>query len=124
ELVERAVRRAKGDARALRRAAAALREGDTDAALDDELTETMARHPDRTEAVTFETELEVLVDPPRARFSAWYELFPRSAAKEPGRHGTFRDVEARLPYVKDLGFDVLYLPPVHPIGHTNRKGPN
>src|SRR5205807_100064 len=83
----------------LRRFASALREGDADAALDDELLELMRRHPDRADAVTYERELEVLVDPERARFSAWYELFPRSTAKEPGRHGTFKDVEARLPYV-------------------------
>jgi starch synthase (maltosyl-transferring) len=60
----------------------------------------------------------------RAQFSAWYELFPRSAANDPHRHGTFDDVIARLPYVRDLGFDVLYLPPIHPIGSTNRKGRN
>src|SRR5205823_3189117 len=54
----------------------------------------------------------------------WYELFPRSAAAEPGRHGTFRDVEARLPYIASLGFDVLYLPPIHPIGSTGRRGKN
>ena len=58
-----------------------------------------------------------------ARFSAWYELFPRSCASEPGRHGTLQDCEARLPYVAAMGFDVLYLPPIHPIGRTHRKGP-
>ena len=58
----------------------------------------------------------------RARFSTWYELFPRSCAAEPGRHGTLRDVEARLPYVAEMGFDVLYLPPIHPIGRSFRKG--
>ena len=57
-----------------------------------ELVQLMDRYPDRTEAVTYPRELEMLVDPQRARFSAWYELFPRSAG-EPGRHGTFRDVE-------------------------------
>src|SRR4029079_6070644 len=60
----------------------------------------------------------------RARYGAWYELFPRSCAPEPGRHGTFRDVEERLPYVADMGFDVLYLPPIHPIGRSFRKGRN
>jgi starch synthase (maltosyl-transferring) len=83
----------------------------------------MDRYPDRSEAVTYPRELEMLVDPERARFSAWYELFPRSAG-EPGRHGTFRDVEKRLPYIAGMGFDVLYLPPIHPIGRTNRKGAN
>lgn len=58
------------------------------------------------------------------RFSAWYELFPRSAANDGQRHGTFDDVIAQLPYVRDLGFDVLYFPPIHPIGKTNRKGRN
>lgn len=68
--------------------------------------------------------LSVNVDPPRARFSTWYELFPRSASPDPARHGSFRDVEARLPYVASMGFDVLYLPPIHPIGLSHRKGPN
>ncbi len=60
----------------------------------------------------------------RARFGAWYELFPRSTSPIPGRHGTFQDVIARLPYVASMGFDVLYLPPIHPIGVSFRKGPN
>ncbi|MGE5231771.1 MAG: alpha-amylase family glycosyl hydrolase, partial [Deltaproteobacteria bacterium] len=60
----------------------------------------------------------------RARFSTWYELFPRSCATEVGRHGTFRDCETRLPYVAAMGFDVLYLPPIHPIGRSHRKGRN
>ncbi|HWB67403.1 MAG TPA: alpha-1,4-glucan--maltose-1-phosphate maltosyltransferase [Mycobacteriales bacterium] len=67
---------------------------------------------------------EVYADRPRARFSSWYELFPRSTATRLGRHGTFRDVVRRLDYVARLGFDVLYLPPIHPIGTTNRKGRN
>src|SRR3546814_9275324 len=58
-----------------------------------------------------------------AGFSAWYELFPRSAGTD-GRHGTLRDVIDRLDYIEQLGFDVLYLPPIHPIGRTRRKGPN
>ncbi len=69
-------------------------------------------------------ELPLLVERPRARFSAWYELFPRSASNDPERHGTFDDVIDRMPYVRDLGFDVLYFPPIHPIGGTNRKGRN
>jgi len=88
-----------------------------------ELLALMERYPDKAEAVTFHRELELLVDPLRARFSAWYELFPRSAG-EPGRHGTFHDVELRLPYIASMGFDVLYMPPIHPIGRTNRKGAN
>ena len=89
-----------------------------------ELAALMERYPDRRFESTWEPVLAVTVDPPHARFSAWYELFPRSAAAVPGRHGTFRDVIERLPYVADLGFDVLYLPPIHPIGRTFRKGPN
>jgi starch synthase (maltosyl-transferring) len=66
----------------------------------------------------------VTVDPVRAGFSAWYEMFPRSTSPDPKRHGTFKDVMARLDYVGGLGFDVLYLPPIHPIGRQFRKGPN
>jgi starch synthase (maltosyl-transferring) len=66
----------------------------------------------------------VVVDPLRAGFSAWYEMFPRSASPDPKRHGTFKDVMARLEYVSGLGFNVLYLPPIHPIGRQFRKGPN
>src|SRR5690606_29419574 len=66
----------------------------------------------------------VFVDREKAAFSAWYELFPRSQSDDPQRHGTFDDVIRRLPYVRGLGFDVLYFPPIHPIGRTNRKGRN
>ena len=66
----------------------------------------------------------VLVERKAAAFSAWYELTPRSQANDETRHGTFKDVIARLPYVRDMGFDVLYLTPIHPIGHANRKGRN
>ena len=68
--------------------------------------------------------LRVVVERTKALFSAWYEMFPRSACAEPGRHGTFADVEKRLPYVAEAGFDVLYLPPIHPIGQSHRKGRN
>jgi starch synthase (maltosyl-transferring) len=93
-------------------------------ALSSELAALMARHPDRRFVSRYERELEVLVERERARFSAWYELFPRSTALKAGRHGTFKDVEARLPYVAEMGFDVLYLPPIHPIGRAYRKGAN
>ncbi|MEJ0019839.1 MAG: alpha-1,4-glucan--maltose-1-phosphate maltosyltransferase [Acetobacteraceae bacterium] len=63
-------------------------------------------------------------DRPQAGFASWYELFPRSATDDPARHGTFRDVIARLPAIRAMGFDVLYFPPIHPIGITNRKGRN
>jgi len=84
----------------------------------------MARYADRPFASQYQQTLRVTVDRERARFSTWYEMFPRSCAPEPGRHGTFRDCEARLPYIAGMGFDVLYLPPIHPIGRTNRKGRN
>jgi starch synthase (maltosyl-transferring) len=76
------------------------------------------------EVTRFDPPLEVVVDRERAGFGAWYELFPRSLAREPGRHGTFEDVARRLPELARLGFDVLYLPPIHPIGRTHRKGRN
>jgi starch synthase (maltosyl-transferring) len=74
--------------------------------------------------MTYPKELVVSVEREKAGFSTWYEMFPRSCAGEPGRHGTFKDCEARLPYIASMGFDVLYLPPIHPIGHTGRKGKN
>jgi starch synthase (maltosyl-transferring) len=93
-------------------------------ALDDELAALAAAYPDRRLETAFPLELPLVADRPRARASSWYELFPRSAASEQGRHGTFADVEARLPYVASLGFDVLYFPPIHPIGRVKRKGRN
>ncbi len=84
----------------------------------------MRRVGARDFAVELPAPLEVTVDRERARFSAWYELFPRSASDSLARHGTFADVERRLPYVASMGFDVLYLPPIHPIGRAHRKGPN
>ncbi len=69
-------------------------------------------------------ELAVVVDRERARFAAWYEMFPRSHGPTPGRPGTLRDAAERLPAIAALGFDVVYLPPIHPIGTTHRKGPN
>jgi starch synthase (maltosyl-transferring) len=93
-------------------------------ALDPELERIIARYPDRTRGETYERILGVIVERERARYGAWYELFPRSASATPGRHGTFRDLEARLSYVAGMGFDVLYLPPIHPIGRSFRKGPN
>ena len=93
-------------------------------ALDPALKEKVARHPDRRASTVYDRGLRISVDRERARFSAWYEVFPRSTAREPGRHGTFDDLIAFLPYVAGMGFDVLYLPPIHPIGETNRKGSN
>ena len=82
------------------------------------------QHPDRRHATTCPVEYPVLVDRERARCSAWYELFPRSCGPAPGVHGTLRDLAGRLPYVAEMGFDVLYLPPIHPIGRERRKGRN
>jgi starch synthase (maltosyl-transferring) len=84
----------------------------------------MARYPDLRHATRLERELPVWVDRERASFSSWYELFPRSASPIPGRHGTFADVEEQLPEIAGMGFDILYLPPIHPIGRAFRKGPN
>jgi starch synthase (maltosyl-transferring) len=71
-----------------------------------------------------ERRFPIEVERPQATFAAWYELFPRSATEDPNRHGTFRDVIRHLPRIMGMGFDVLYLPPIHPIGRTNRKGKN
>jgi starch synthase (maltosyl-transferring) len=93
-------------------------------ALDEELAMLARRHPDRRHEVRFSLELPLEAERERARFSTWYELFPRSAGTTPGVHGTFKDVEARLPAIAAMGFDVLYFPPIHPIGRLQRKGPN
>jgi starch synthase (maltosyl-transferring) len=92
--------------------------------LDEQLGQIMARTHDRSHASRYRRELEVIVDRTAARFAAWYELFPRSQGTVPGRGATFRDVIRRLPEIEALGFDVLYLTPIHPIGRTHRKGPN
>ena len=83
-----------------------------------------SRHPDLRHARTYAPEVPLSVERERARFSSWYEFFPRSASPELSRHGTFADCEAWLPYVAGMGFDVLYFPPIHPIGRINRKGRN
>jgi starch synthase (maltosyl-transferring) len=84
----------------------------------------MEKYPDRRWASVYDKELRVNVERSKARFSAWYELFPRSGAGRPAKHGTLRDCVERLPYVAGMGFDVLYLPPIHPIGISFRKGKN
>ena len=94
-----------------------------EAALDPALTALAMRYPDRSLQNEWPAELAVWVERERARFSSWYELFPRSLSAE-GNHGTFDDVAERLPYIARMGFDVLYLPPIHPIGRSRRKGPN
>lgn len=92
--------------------------------LSDKLARRLAVYRDRRLSTTYARELEVVVDREKAGYSTWYEMFPRSCGSGPGRHGTFRDCEARLPYVAAMGFDVLYLPPIHPIGRGHRKGKN
>jgi starch synthase (maltosyl-transferring) len=92
--------------------------------IEPELVRLMEKYPDRRFAIRYEKKLAVTVDRERAGFSTWYELFPRSFANRPNAHGTFRDLERSLPYVASMGFDVLYLPPIHPIGRAHRKGKN
>jgi len=92
--------------------------------LSSEIEALAARYPDLSYASTAEKELHLWVDRERARFSSWYELFPRSASPDPTRHGTFADVELLLPEIAAMGFDILYMPPIHPIGLAFRKGPN
>ena len=89
-----------------------------------QLSETMARWPDRGTASRYDLELEVFVDRVGARYASWYEMFHRSQGKVPGRHATLKDCECRLPEIRDLGFDVIYFVPVHPIGKKHRKGPD
>jgi starch synthase (maltosyl-transferring) len=125
-LVDAAAERATGtDATRLKAAAEVLRRDGARMAqaARDQLDILMDRYADRSESTTYARELTVLVEAQRARFGAWYETFPRSTGK-PGTHGTFRDLEQRLPYISSMGFDILYLPPIHPIGRTNRKGAN
>jgi starch synthase (maltosyl-transferring) len=96
----------------------------TTALLEPSLLDAMRRNADRSQATRLDRELEVVVDREAARFAAWYELFPRSQGRSPGEVTTFRGAEWRLPEIAALGFDVVYVPPIHPIGRTNRKGRN
>jgi starch synthase (maltosyl-transferring) len=93
-------------------------------AFEEKALEIIQRYPVHHSGARYEKELSVTVDREKARFSTWYEIFPRSCAAELGRHGTFRDCERWLPYIAEMGFDVVYLPPVHPIGRSFRKGKN
>jgi starch synthase (maltosyl-transferring) len=130
ELLEEVIDRAEGaDLDELKRLHANLTDERLDLparaapALTDEADALVVRNDARRFAAQSDP-LPLRVDRERARYSTWYELFPRSASPEPGRHGTFDDVIARLPYVASMGFDVLYLPPIHPIGEVHRKGRN
>lgn len=135
DLVSAAVPRArKQDRKTLEIVADKLRNNAAEAvdvALDAKLAGAMTTYANRDTQTEYERVLEVIVDPVRARYSTWYELFPRSSA--PGQtgtapdekqHGTFKDVESWLPHIAAMGFDVLYFPPIHPIGTTYRKGKN
>jgi starch synthase (maltosyl-transferring) len=130
ELVAAAAIRATGaDHEWLNERAAVLRAGKKPAALrihatDPMLHELALRYPDKRFVTESDNELTIVVDPVRARFSSWYEFFPRSTAAQAGKHGTFADCEKRLSYAAEMGFNVIYLPPVHPIGRTFRKGRN
>jgi len=130
ELVRQAAGRAPATEAAWLEAQAVLLAGDAPAAsrvnlaLLEELRDRVAEQPDRSRAARHARTLEVRVERERARSGAWYEFFPRSCAPEPDRHGSFRDAEEYLVYAAEMGFDVIYLPPIHPIGRTNRKGPN
>jgi starch synthase (maltosyl-transferring) len=127
-LVRAAAGRATGrDATALQRWARRIEQapdqaGAVTAAGDETLAALMDHHLDRTDATRAEREYEVIVDRERARFASWYEFFPRSGVA--GRHATFRDAEAQLERAAAMGFDVVYLPPIHPIGRAHRKGAN
>lgn len=129
EFIERA--RARANTPQLSAALTAILEGFDGFTADDrmglllapETIETMRRADTRAFKITSPVH-EIDAERTAARFSSWYELFPRSATHDPHRHGTFNDVIARLPDIAAMGFDVLYMPPIHPVGHTNRKGKN
>jgi starch synthase (maltosyl-transferring) len=130
EMIETAARRASGrDRRRLDEYASDLHvPGDASdkarALFDDDLPALMFRNAERHFITELERPLTVEVDRRKAAFSTWYELFPRSTSPAEGEHGTFRTAEAWLPRIAKMGFDVLYLPPIHPIGTTERKGKN
>ncbi|HEU6452923.1 MAG TPA: alpha-1,4-glucan--maltose-1-phosphate maltosyltransferase [Gemmatimonadaceae bacterium] len=131
-MVDAAARRAKfGEARTTLKRWGTLLKGTTRdvserarAALDLTLLALMEEHFPPEGFTSYPKELELWVDRERARFAAWYEMFPRSQTTVEGGHGTFSDAERALPRIADLGFDVIYLPPIHPVGVTKRKGPN
>jgi len=131
DLLQHMAKRARGaDAAKLTEIVTSLRSmADQNAAtyeypLSDEIHALVARYPDLAFATRHEPDMPLWINRKRARFSSWYELFPRSASPIPGQHGTFRDVEAQLPEIAAMGFDVLYMPPIHPIGTAFRKGKN
>src|SRR5579862_7532734 len=135
-LLQQAAQRSKGAGRKLLTDAAAdlnrLADSEIktlDFPLTGEILALAAESPDLTLATRYPYQLHLWIDRERARYSTWYELFPRSvspdpASPDPARHGTFADVQALLPSIAAMGFDVLYMPPIHPIGTAYRKGRN
>jgi starch synthase (maltosyl-transferring) len=129
QLLEQASRRPQdGDTKVIASAIGWLNHASVEAATEilraDELREVMRETEEKYFLCRREPPCPIDVERPQAGFGAWYELFPRSATDDPRRHGTFDDVIRRMPAIRDMGFDVLYLPPIHPIGTTNRKGKN
>src|SRR5206468_12232343 len=100
-----------------------LQSGEVAPLLAPELKDAMAESQSRYDLTRSEL-FPLMVDRPRARYGAWYEMVPRSQSTVPGQHGTFKDCIARLPDVAAMGIDVVYFTPIHPIGKTNRKGRN
>jgi starch synthase (maltosyl-transferring) len=129
-LLREAAERAAGGERETLQASARLVEATGDraeafrSAVDPVLAELVSAHEDPALLTRYDRELQVQVDRPAARFAAWYEIFVRSQGTDPHRSATFREAERQLPRIRAMGFDVLYLTPIHPIGITNRKGPN
>ncbi len=127
-LVEALTRAAGEDRATIEEAIGVARVGSQAAAVHHLLGEpveaAVRRNRSRAGAKTYDRELEVVVDRVAARYAAWYEFFPRSAGTVPGRSATFAEAAGRLPVIAAMGFDVVYFPPIHPIGRSFRKGPN
>ena len=125
QMLERSVARsALDDRRTVEQLMSDLSKGHLSALDDPKLPDLLHRLEPRTSFNQLSQPLPILVERTRSRFSSWYELFPRSTSTDPSRPGTLRDAIDRLPYIASMAFDVVYLPPVHPIGRTHRKGPN
>ena len=128
-VTEGAARAEKADAaKQLTECAALIRSKDkalaSAVALDGKLEQLMGYYPDKGHTTVYDKMLGLTVEQKKAGCSAWYELFPRSWSAIPGKHGTFKDCNRLLPLIAGMGFDVIYLPPIHPIGYTKRKGKN
>ena len=129
KLVKQAIERASdSDAGTLKDYASVLKDENVEkaakAGLSDQLEQLMINYPEPDLVYTYHRELRVEADSPKSLFSTWYEFFPRSFSEQPGAHGTFRECERLIPRIAEMGFNVIYFPPVHPIGETNRKGRN